>query len=318
MYDSQVGQAYGVSEPKIEGQPRTLKTKSSSRIPSFRSTILTDAQLIVVAGTVAYVVTLCVYNFGLFRHPKAIFYLTVLALAACAMHSYSKGRRQLQQALSGICACGVLLGALAGGYCYDSFGYFSLQFKNLRTYENVLPSDSTAIVADAGRITFAMEARLNQGAAVGFAAEDGHMYCAAPVMNTVMLEKQVNFWAVGVDCCRISGQFTCGAATDPKARGGVVLLEGTGGPFSTNDREHYDDARRKSQARYGLTGSPDAVYLRWASPKELQGLTSTYENKVALFITITSVLFCGSATAFAWLLAKNGANQNAFHSVLGV
>lgn len=315
MYDSQAGQAYGASEPKIEGQPRDLK-KNALRLPSLRSTFLSDAQLIVVAGTVTYIVTLCSYNFGLLRHAKAVFYFTVLALAACGMHSYSKGRRQLQQALSGICACAVVLGALAGGYCYDSLGYFSLQFHNLRMYENVLPSDSTAIVADAGRITFATEARLNQAAAVGFAAEDGRMYCAAPVMNTVMFEKQVNFWAVGEDCCKIQGKFTCGAAADPKARGGVVLLEGAGGPFSTTSRDHYDDARRKSQAMFGLTSSPDAVYLRWASPKELQGLTSSYDNKVALFIVITSMLFCGSATAFAWLLAKN--RRKAFPGVMDV
>ncbi|OLQ14592.1 hypothetical protein AK812_SmicGene1267 [Symbiodinium microadriaticum] len=92
------------------------------------------------------------------------------------------------------------------------------------TYENVVPSENSAIVADAGRVSFATEAFLDQRRSVGFAAEDGHTYCVSPVASRVSRTAEVNFWAVGVDCCSLQGHFECSLQAQRAGSGALVRL----------------------------------------------------------------------------------------------
>eukprot|EP00439_Symbiodinium_sp_Y106_P022459 s1649_g2.t1 len=112
-------------------------------------------------------------------------------------------RKWPQEALVAVVVVVVAAAAAAAGVAAAVAGRRSM------TYENVVPSENSAIVADAGRVSFATEAFLDQRRSVGFAAEDGHTYCVAPVASRVSRAAEVNFWAVGVDCCSLQGHFEC-------------------------------------------------------------------------------------------------------------
>ncbi|CAJ1458652.1 unnamed protein product, partial [Effrenium voratum] len=85
---------------------------------------MTDDHLLVAAATVTLFATACVYYFALFRHPKAVCFLTLGCLAACVATCFRKGRRSTK-ALCGALGVALVLGALVGTSCYARFGYFS-------------------------------------------------------------------------------------------------------------------------------------------------------------------------------------------------
>jgi len=52
------------------------------------------------------------------------------------------------------------------------------------------------------------------------------MFCIAPIVDDVMtMQDTVSFWAVGVDCCGMRSDFTCGDSAQPTAHDAVVQLE---------------------------------------------------------------------------------------------
>ncbi|CAE6931061.1 unnamed protein product, partial [Symbiodinium sp. KB8] len=120
---------------------------------------------------VAFFLTVCLYHLGLFRHAKAVHVLTMLALGACGAFTGINASRRFPVALGVSWACGILAGSALGLFSYANYGFFGFSLANLRTYENVVPSENSAIVADAGRVSFATEAFLDQRRSVGFAAE---------------------------------------------------------------------------------------------------------------------------------------------------
>merc|ERR1719498_2082613 len=84
-----------------------------------------------------------------------------------------------------ICLCALILGSVLGLFCYDVYGYFSFIYRNSRSYQNLVPSQSAASVADAGRMTFASEAYVDQSSAVGYSARNGVTYCVAPIRDQI-------------------------------------------------------------------------------------------------------------------------------------
>lgn len=302
IFNTKAAQDYGGADPKKKRRKNKASSHWSDKI-RLRGHV-TDSQTIVGSGTAIFVLTICLYNFGLFRHAQAVFELTLAMLACCGLLVYTQGQRLFYLVLCFAWTAAIFSGALVGTYSYDSFSYFSFQLSNTRPYDNVLPSENTDIVPDAGRISFAKEARLDHGRAVGFAAEDGHMYCAAPVLSNSVDVPKVEFWAVGRDCCGLEGSFSCGAARNPEARGGIMELDGAGGVFSSSYREHFDDARRKAQAIHGFQPAVAPIYLRWATPEQMVSLIYTYDNKAAIFLIVATATYFGIVATFAWAMAK--------------
>jgi len=306
IFNTKAAQDYGASDPKKKTRRKTKAAKESWSDKfqvRLRGTV-TDAQTIVAGGTAVFILTICLYNFGLFRHSQAVFDATVAMLACCGLLVYLEGKRFFYLVFCFSCTAAIFSGALVGTYSYDNFGYFSYMLSNLRLYDNVLPSEPTDMVTDGGRINFAKEARLDQGRPVGFAAEDGHVYCAAPIVSAAVDIQKVEFWAVGKDCCELQGSFTCDAAGEPSARGGIIMLDGAGGVFSSSYRDQYDDARRKAQAIHGFQAATSPLYLRWATKEQMSSLTHTYDNEAAIFLVVATAIYFGIVTTFAWAMAK--------------
>ena len=262
----------------------------------FRLPHLSDSQMWVLSTTVVYFLTLCVYYWAFFRHPKVVLLFTfggVISCAACGVLS----KRRFEVCLAACTAMALLLGMVGGLFSYANFSFYSWQLYTSRSYENVVPSEDPGIVADGGRVSFAKEAFLDQKRSVGFAAEDGRLYCIAPISSHSDLEVPVNFWAVGVDCCGLTGRFQCDAA--PKQTGhGILLREESHVLFSK--RQHFEDARRKSAATFGIQGVEDALFLRWVTKEQYMDQQRVYDREAAYFTVFTTLLIAAGSTGLTW------------------
>mmetsp|Transcript_48584 Transcript_48584/g.77322 ORF Transcript_48584/g.77322 Transcript_48584/m.77322 type:complete len:307 (-) Transcript_48584:25-945(-) len=251
---------------------------------------LTDSQMLVLSTTVVYFLTLCLYYFAFFRHAKVVLLFTAASLLSCPAFAMLNGKRRFEVSLAACCGVALLLGAIAGLYSYASFGFFSWKLFTSRTYENVVPSEDPGIVADGGKMSFAKEAYLDQARSVGFAAEDGNLYCAAPISSHSGPKEDVNFWAVGLNCCALSGRFECDAA--PKQTGhGLILWD---------QPQHFHDARRKSAATFGIHGVEDPIFLRWVSREQFLDMQRSYDREAAFFATFTTMLLAAGSSTLAW------------------
>lgn len=263
-----------------------------------------DSHLLTATNIVIFVTLGCLVCFGKFRFPKAVLGISLLLLLGCACLFFHRSRSLFWRAFCICSAMSVILGSVAGSYGYDTCGFYSSYYSHSRTYANVIASSASATLADAGRITFVKEAHLDLSRATAFAAEDGHMYCAAPIVAGKDV-KSANFWAVGQDCCKIKGGFSCGAASNKKARSGAVLLDGRGhGFFSASSVERYDDARRKAQAVHGMTSGENPMYLRWMTEDDLEALPNVYDNEAAVFLAVATSVYLPVSILVARLFAK--------------
>eukprot|EP00933_Yihiella_yeosuensis_P066264 TRINITY_DN7045_c0_g1_i1.p1 TRINITY_DN7045_c0_g1~~TRINITY_DN7045_c0_g1_i1.p1 ORF type:complete len:445 (+),score=64.89 TRINITY_DN7045_c0_g1_i1:193-1527(+) len=105
------------------------------------------------------------------------------------------------------------------------------------------------------------------------AYKDGHFYCVAPVMSPETASGAsglVNYWAIGIDCCQLSGSFHCDQSRLEDAGYGLVMLNG-GFPCPGCNNDKFRAAVRKAEAEHELVSAQDAIFVRWTNqPKHLK------------------------------------------------
>eukprot|EP00392_Amoebophrya_sp_AT5.2_P015372 g15574.t1 len=120
----------------------------------------------------------------------------------------------------------LLLGGLLGLHVYSEYTVFYDGYEDLRSFTNVIATQSPKQFLDAGMLGFAFSSTVDVSRAVGFRSfeEHGKMYCVAPITDASMsITQPVHFWAVGVDCCDSRSFFDCGDVRNAKAHTGVVV-----------------------------------------------------------------------------------------------
>lgn len=138
----------------------------------------------------------------------------------------------------------------------------------LNRYTSVRPGAPPGAYTDAGVLAFSPDARLDATRSVGF--EDWpHRYCVAPIVNPGFPEPST-FWAGGIDCCDVQGDFWCGDAyyTHSTSKAvGIRMYSGTdvfwralGGPALG---DVFRKAARMGGAKYGLEVPLEPIIVWW-------------------------------------------------------
>lgn len=197
---------------------------------------------------------------------------------------------------------GTLMGTVSGLFNFDQHAIFPVFYERSRRYDNVVPSEPSAAVADAGKVLFTSESFVDAAQGVGLIAESGTTYCAAPVRDGSP-NAQVEFWATGIDCCPRMGTFNCDAAAEGGARAGIIVFDNNG-YFGQARLDFYDRARRKAEAQFGLqSSSARPMFVRWVHEADLGMLETYYRRCGACFFVLASlgylVLSAGAAELFA-------------------
>ncbi|OLQ14594.1 hypothetical protein AK812_SmicGene1263 [Symbiodinium microadriaticum] len=111
--------------------------------------------------------------------------------------------------------------------------------------------------------------------------------------------------------CRILGAVACAPDRVAELAGremllafhGIVMLDEHSG-WVGNDRERFEDARRKAVATHSIPNSGEPVFLRWATEEEFVGAPNSYHNKAALFIALVTLIYTSSTATLVWLLSS--------------
>lgn len=179
--------------------------------------------------------------------------------------------RPLLAARMALAALAIAAGAVVGREIYATGGirHYWAYFER-RHYVNVWPDEPADAHRDASAVVFAEGSRLDAARSAGL-RWGRHTYCAAPVVapGTLATSPHAQFWAVGLDCCEASPgathRFTCGDASNPKARAGLVVATGFGPEAPEgSDVARFVEAAGMASALFGVTGHSRPILLQWA------------------------------------------------------
>mmetsp|Transcript_85576 Transcript_85576/g.242645 ORF Transcript_85576/g.242645 Transcript_85576/m.242645 type:complete len:305 (-) Transcript_85576:198-1112(-) len=242
------------------------------------------------------------YTFGFLQVPSLCVLFSAVFIIGSVVFFFMQNRGPLFLPLAISCAIATGTGTLFGLYVYDQFAVFPRFYVNARLYLNVVPSQPSAAVADAGRIVFSSESVVDVQKSAGFVTETGQTYCAAPVRDNSNAA-QVEFWAVGIGCCADSGDFYCDASADQQAHAGVAVFDNHGF-FESSRRDYYEKAVEKAEAAFALQSAQDPMYVRWVREDNLNMLATYYRNKAIMYVVVLTLLHLLGTFGLAFLLYK--------------
>eukprot|EP00408_Alexandrium_pacificum_P028763 CAMPEP_0171207670 /NCGR_PEP_ID=MMETSP0790-20130122/27692_1 /TAXON_ID=2925 /ORGANISM="Alexandrium catenella, Strain OF101" /LENGTH=280 /DNA_ID=CAMNT_0011673241 /DNA_START=187 /DNA_END=1029 /DNA_ORIENTATION=+ len=178
-----------------------------------------------------------------------------------------------------LCFLATTIATILGIYNMQNHTSRYWAYTGQRSYSNVLPSEPALSHIDAGTIFFSADARLDVARSAGYSSGE-HIFCVAPVLGTAQ-QSVVHYWAAGFDCCRTSGNFTCGPVTKPEARGGLVYL--WTGHFASPHLDDFRRAAKEAKRAFGLEPSPDALFLDWSDDPD-QSLQAFWNDGIHFFL----------------------------------
>mmetsp|Transcript_54049 Transcript_54049/g.173308 ORF Transcript_54049/g.173308 Transcript_54049/m.173308 type:complete len:297 (-) Transcript_54049:124-1014(-) len=251
---------------------------------------------------IVYLILCLVYTYGFISVPSMCILLTIFFGLVCAALVYMRNRGPLFMPLAVATLIATGTGTLIGLYVYDQFAVFPRFYANSRLYTNVVPSQPSAAVADAGKIVFSGESMVDAQRSAGYITEDGYTYCAAPVRDNSGIT-QVEFWAVGIGCCAERGDFYCDESADPQAHAGVVVFDNNGF-FDMSRRDIYEKARLKAEASFSLQSVEEPMYVRWVREDNMDLLSRYYSTRASAYVLVIGFLHLLGSFGLATLLYK--------------
>lgn len=182
-----------------------------------------------------------------------------------------------------LCFAATLLATTAGYWNVQQHLEPFWSYEGARSYTNVIPTESALSHLDAGKMIFSVDAKVDVSKAAGY--RDGTWYCVAPIV-VGQNQEEIEFWAVGTNCCSQSGTFTCGDIDDSEAHSGLVQLYGS--LLDPDDHKKYLKAVEGANAASGLTSSADALFVTWVSDAE--AAQEAYYNTAIGFMCVSAAI----------------------------
>jgi len=191
-----------------------------------------------------------------------LFVIPVILLALVGAFCYIRyrQRRNNEVILGLLCLTAVLAGICVGSYAVIKNLNEFYRLGRGASYYNVLTTETAASKIDATTLDFTSDTKVDTSRTYGYV--DAHtgtakMYCVAPVSSGNPLETRVQFFAAGLNCCGSRTDFRCGAATNIKAHGAVVLPK---------DQQHlagYKSAVLGASRTYDLLAADSYILVEW-------------------------------------------------------
>jgi hypothetical protein len=271
-------------------QPATKKKKKEGR-----SCTLTAA-LMLEGGPVVIFILTALMTTAFWQVPAVIASVIFIGVVIAAVARVGK------DPVLNVTGCmavftGVVCGAYAHEACFAPFFVITLG----REYRNVQASWPAAAFADAGRLVFAKSSTVDTTRGVGY--QDGHTYCAAPVIDSGNAQtRTIGFWAVGIDCCNARGDFECDAAGNSGTNGGVIVASDG---LLERSRMLFLLAVNQSAAVNNLVVEEEPLLIRWVEdPAHEQLMLFLSALGVLTLGLVLLLLFVFTAATVAWLAAK--------------
>jgi len=233
------------------GQPEPMRKKKVSSAAAGLAVLATLPWLMFSLVT-------CLFGFVYGEFAPMVWALVVCCLGLSILLSglYFISKRVAHLVLGVFCLVGCSSGVLFGLFVDGEYMQEHGRLQHGAKYHNVQPAEPAPAHADAVVLSFSVGSAIDTMHAVGFKKSDD-TYCAAPILDGTEADSEVQYWAVGVNCCLERGDFECDDAKQPNAHGGIVLSE------DHEDMEHFKEAVRQVEEAHGLAAPKGALFLRW-------------------------------------------------------
>jgi len=250
--------------PRVGGARATRD--DGSRFKKDKNIAAMGGPLLICLPWVMFFTVLMILSFA-FHHWTVIAALVltswvVLGVFYCTLSSQGRMGGSWYGFLGGLCLIGCAAGAIAGTVNYQAHMYAYWAYEEGRVYTNLIPSEPAVAHLDAGKVIFSNSAIIDTTRAFGF--KSGSTYCVAPILDDAN-NGHVEYWAAGIDCCPMRGGFNCDDAWDPKAKGGVQVLDPMGFMPGPSKHDMYLKAVKAASAAFGLTSAKEPLLVRWVS-----------------------------------------------------
>jgi hypothetical protein len=250
-----------------------------------------------------YVFILFFVTFGFMQLPSICILLAFACLALAATLFSMRSQVAVFLQLSLLIVPAVVVGFVFGLYTYDTQAIYPMFYHNARVYTDVVPSQSSAAVAAAGKLLFSSASFVDRNSSVGYITERGNLFCIAPVRDG-STTSQVEFWAVGIGCCKAEGgEFWCDASENSKAKGGIVIFDNNG-LFSSSHQDEFRKAKLKAVATFNLLADSEPMFVQWVENDNLNMVSNEYKLKTSLFLTGFIVLYAAISFGLAFAIYK--------------
>eukprot|EP00929_Paragymnodinium_shiwhaense_P115510 TRINITY_DN84447_c0_g1_i1.p1 TRINITY_DN84447_c0_g1~~TRINITY_DN84447_c0_g1_i1.p1 ORF type:complete len:686 (+),score=125.55 TRINITY_DN84447_c0_g1_i1:194-2251(+) len=192
-----------------------------------------------------------------------------------------------------------ILGAAAVGlHIYYAYSLPLINLRDGRLYHNVYAQQPAAAYSDASSIIFAGNATVDDTKGFGMSSLDVgvHTFCVAPIVDEQSVGR-VEFWAVGMDCCKNRGDFVCDDAGVPHVRTGVVLsdrnhddllFESFGRKLAPplERRDLFLKAIKRAERVHEVISADNPVLVRWTATS-LDVLVDEARARLAIALIVT-------------------------------
>jgi len=263
--------AGGEQEPLVQDFKKDTRRLKGKKYHVNKGLINTLTMMFVPYAIFAGLLLFYVYMYHLLFHVAWLLSLVVVLISVVWIMSdmFTVTGGQWYVFFGVLCMLAGLTATFVGLYIYFGYTFQFYKLGGLRTYSNVLPAEPADSHADAGKIFFTADSKVDITRAVGFQAQGG-VYCVAPILDETQIAR-VNYWAVGRDCCNSRASFNCDEAWNPDAHAGAVIVD-TGAPqVSFNQLDFYMKGTKEAAALYDLASADNPIFVRWVlDPSAMQ------------------------------------------------
>lgn len=202
----------------------------------------------------------CLFSFVFDEFGPVVWALVVSCVGVSLLLGglYFFSGRAAHLALGVLCCFACAWGVAFGLHVHSNYMQEYNRLENGAKYHNVQPAELATAHADAAVLSFSKGSAVDTMHAVGFKKSED-TYCAAPILDGTEAGNDVQYWAVGVNCCLERGDFECYDAKEPSAHGGIVFDE------DHEDLKHLKEAVHQVEEVHGLVAPKGAILLKWVA-----------------------------------------------------
>jgi len=227
---------------------------------------------------------------GYHQNPRLLLGLAAfLAVALCSDALYIYGTRSKctkEVVAFTVCAFAVCAGGVVGTSLHLTQLHDYWPYYQKRHYTNVAPDELAAAHADASVLVFMEGTKPDATRYAGY-YRYGNVYCVAPIAvepgyieGEDTISSNVQYWAVGKNCCGGHKGFSCDDSHKSGARSGLVMTKKTEddtllqGILSGDEETYYEKAVHMSLTKFDLTSPSERMYVRFV--KDIDAARMTY------------------------------------------
>jgi hypothetical protein len=264
-----------------------------------------------------FVLSLTSFTWLFFFHAAALVIGLGFGICGCIMVMVMPARGGGPQRFIAFCSLlALLIGAPCGWYINEKRVQYWYALHYGQHYTNVVPTQLAAAHADASIIGFEAPASVDVAYTSGYKSigQGGHVFCAAPITTGGDPAGQVQFFAVGRDCCcrpcpalgllgldkehepdldqfrdccKDSAPMTCDGVGTEGRHSGIVIHD-----FGTlpSRGDHYRDAVRLAAASWDLAIADEPIMVRWVEDSQVEATIGQWKSE-AMWYMVTVMIF---------------------------